>query len=175
MIGDRSGRITLAPARTGADCVRRPATPRTVDVGQVRCAPWPITTATGIALPAGSLQRLWTANARVVDGDLLARIGDGGYANGARAHGRSATTCSPSEALTERDLLAIQLDDRALFLTALVAACCANEAHAAKPRPHCSELAAAAATWQGRASTDSVSYRIVRAWRLAVHDACWMA
>ena len=29
--------------------------------------------------------RIWTANARVVDGDMLARIGDGNYEVGSRA------------------------------------------------------------------------------------------
>ncbi len=36
-------------------------------------------------------------------------------------------------------------------------------------RPALSALADAAAAWEGRASTGSTSYRIVRAWRLAVH------
>ena len=59
--------------------------------------------------------RLWTANARVADGPALARIGDGGYALGARA-GQIQERLFAREAFSEQDLLAIQLDDRALFL-----------------------------------------------------------
>ena len=36
--------------------------------------------------------------------------------------------------------------------------------------PALRELADAARDWQGRASVDSASYRLVRAWRLAVHE-----
>jgi penicillin amidase len=165
VIGDRSGRITwrlLGPA---------PQRPPSCDAATVMaagsCAPWPITTATGIALPAGSLQRLWTANARVVDGELLARIGDGGYANGARAR-QIRDDLFAKKKLTERDLLAIQLDDRALFLTRWWRLLREQGTQETSPALH--DLAEAAATWQGRASTDSSSYRIVRAWRLAVHD-----
>ena len=50
-----------------------------------RCAPWPISTAASPLLASPTIDRLWTANARVIDGDALARIGDGGYAFGARA------------------------------------------------------------------------------------------
>jgi len=164
-IGDRQGRITwrlLGPMPLrGAGC----------DATQVvepdACAPWPITTANGTTQPPGSIQRLWTANSRVVDGDRLARIGDGGYANGARAR-QIRDDLFAKDRFTERDLLAIQLDDRALFLqrwwTLL------RERDTAMKTPALHELASAASTWQGRASTDSTSYRIVRAWRLAVHD-----
>lgn len=165
VIGDRSGRITwrlLGPApQRSSSCAA--ATVMTAD----SCALWPITTATGIALPAGSLQRLWTANARVVDGDLLARIGDGGYANGARAR-QIRDDLFAKNPLTERDLLAIQLDDRAVFLTRWWRLLREQGTKETSPALH--DLAAAAATWQGRASTDSSSYRIVRAWRLAVQD-----
>ncbi len=168
VIGDRNGRIAwrlLGPApERQATCTPTDVMPASmIDT----CAPWSLTTANGIALPPGSLDRLWTANARVVDGPLLARIGDGGYANGARA-GQIRDDLLAKERFNERDLLAIQLDDRALFLTRWWQLLRDNGKNTASPAMH--ELASAAATWQGRASTDSVSYRIVRAWRLAVHD-----
>jgi hypothetical protein len=59
--------------------------------------------------------RLWTANNRVVDGATLAEVGDGGYALGARAR-QIRNDLRARQTFTERDLLAIQLDDRALFL-----------------------------------------------------------
>jgi penicillin amidase len=131
------------------------------------CPPWPITTASGIALPPGTVQRMWSANTRVVDGALLARIGDGGYANGARAR-QIRDGLFAKERFNERDLLAIQLDDRALFLTRWWQLLRDQGTSDKSPALH--ELAVASPTWQGHASTDSASYRIVRAWRLAVHD-----
>ena len=164
-IGDSQGRITwrlLGPMpQRGAGC----------DATQVvepdACAPWPITTAHGTALPIGTVQRLWTANSRVVDGTLLSRVGDGGYANGARAK-QIRDGLFAKDRFAERDLLAIQLDDRALFLQRWWTLLRERDGVANTPALH--ELAVAASTWQGRASADSTSYRIVRAWRLAVHD-----
>ena len=164
-IGDSQGRITwrlLGPMPLrGAGC----------DATQViepdTCAPWPITTQNGTTQPIGSIQRLWTANSRVVDGARLARIGDGGYANGARAR-QIRDDLFAKDRFAERDLLAIQLDDRALFLQRWWTLLRQSDGAAKTPALH--ELASAASTWQGRASADSTSYRIVRAWRLAVHD-----
>ncbi len=164
-IGDSRGRITwrlLGPAP-----LRAPGCEATTVADAGNCAPWPITTASGIALPVGSVERVWTANSRVVDDGLLARVGDGGYANGARAMQIRDGLFAKSR-FTERDLLAIQLDDRALFLQRWWQLLRERDAAASTPALHA--LADAAATWQGRASADSTSYRIVRAWRLAVHD-----
>lgn len=130
------------------------------------CAPWSSSTAASPVLRSPALGRLWTANSRVLDGDDLRRVGDGGYALGARAMQiRDGLQAKPR--LGERDLLAIQLDDRALFLQPWHALLLerANAAHT----PALRELAAAAARWEGHASIDSVSFRIVRGWRLAVH------
>jgi penicillin amidase len=60
--------------------------------------------------------RIWTANARVVDGDALQKIGNGGYDLGARA-AQIRDKLFARELFDARDMLAIQLDDRALFLT----------------------------------------------------------
>jgi len=164
-VGDSQGRITwrlLGPMPLrGAGC------DATQVVEPEACAPWPITTQHGTMLPIGTVQRLWTANSRVVDGALLARVGDGGYANGARAR-QIRDDLFAKDRFTERDLLAIQLDDRALFLQRWWTLLRERDVAARTPALH--ELASAASTWQGRASTDSTSYRIVRAWRLAVHD-----
>jgi penicillin amidase len=58
---------------------------------------------------------IWTANARVVEGDLLKKMGDGDYAFGARAK-QIRDSLLALEIASETDMLSIQLDDRALFL-----------------------------------------------------------
>ncbi|MDB6164202.1 MAG: penicillin acylase, partial [Xanthomonadaceae bacterium] len=112
----------------------------------------------------GSL--LWTANNRVLDGTALAQVGDGGYALGARAS-QIRDDLKTRRSFTERDLLAIQLDDRALFLRRWWQLLQAQAATARSPA--LVDLAHASGTWTGHASVDSVSYRVVRAWRAAVH------
>ena len=111
--------------------------------------------------------RLWTANNRVTDGTDLATIGDSGYALGARAKQIRDDLFAKNQ-FTEKDLLAIQLDDRTLFLErwwkqlrALVQS--SND-------PVLQRIEAATRQWDAHASADAVSYRIVRAWRLAVLD-----
>ena len=59
--------------------------------------------------------QLWTANARVGDGEVLDKIGDGGYDRGARAKQIRDRLTDLVDA-TAKDLLELQLDDRALFL-----------------------------------------------------------
>jgi penicillin amidase len=109
--------------------------------------------------------RLWTANNRVTDGDALKIIGDSGYANGARAKQIRDDLFTKSR-FTEKDLLAIQLDDRALFLQRWWQLLRDESARAKTPTLR--ELTTASTKWDGRADPDSVSYRLVRAWRLQV-------
>jgi penicillin amidase len=109
--------------------------------------------------------RLWTANNRVADGEALKIIGDGGYTNGARAKQIRDDLFAKNQ-FAEKDLLAIQLDDRALFLQRWWQLLRDESARAKSPILR--ELAEAAAKWGGRADPDSVSYRLVRAWRLGV-------
>lgn len=111
--------------------------------------------------------RLWTANNRTLDAASLNRIGDGGYSHGARA-GQIRDALQQRRTFAEPDLLAVQLDDRALMLTPwweLMQA----QARRGRSDSALAAMAQAAARWEGRASADSVSYRLVRAWRLAVH------
>src|SRR5262245_29957275 len=65
-----------------------------------------------VAPPSGCL---WTANARVVSGPHLKAVGDGGYDLGARARQIRDDLLARPRA-SEPDLLAVQLDDRAVFL-----------------------------------------------------------
>ncbi|HEY0511813.1 MAG TPA: penicillin acylase family protein [Thermoanaerobaculia bacterium] len=118
--------------------------------------------------PAG---RIWTANARVVDGEMLAKLGNGGYDLGARAR-QIRDDLMQLERATPRDLLAIQLDDRALFLErwrGLLLATLSPRAIAGHPRR--AELRRLVeASWTGRASIDSAAYRTVRAFRFFLED-----
>jgi penicillin amidase len=106
--------------------------------------------------------RLWTANARVVDGTMLARIGDGGYANGDRAR-QIRDDLLALERATGPDMMRIQLDDRALFLARwrkVLLDALTDQAIANHPRRR--ELKTYVQNWGGRASIDSVGYRAVR-------------
>lgn len=165
VIGDSSGRIgwritAQLPERSGT-C--EPTAPLAVADG-CRWSGWlPPTENPSLVDPADGV--LWTANNRTLDGDALRLVGDAGYANGARARQiRDALLAKPT--FTEKDLLAIQLDDRALFLTRWHQAL--QDEAARSGSTELRALADAARSWDGRASVDSTSYRIVRAWRLAV-------
>ncbi|HYC02297.1 MAG TPA: penicillin acylase family protein [Azospirillaceae bacterium] len=108
--------------------------------------------------------RLWTANARVVGGEALAKLGDGGYALGARAK-QIREGLLARDAFTEKDLLAIQLDDRGLVLEFWQARL--EELLKAKlgQDPELAAMLPRVETWGGRATVDSVGYRLVRAFR----------
>ncbi|MGB5581160.1 MAG: penicillin acylase family protein [Woeseia sp.] len=109
--------------------------------------------------------RIWTANARVVDGEMLAIVGDSGYDLGARA-GQIRDGLLARDTFTPADMLAIQLDDRALFLSRwrdLLLATLDDAAIAGNPgRARYRERVR---DWVPRASVDSVGYRLVRGFR----------
>ncbi|HVT74118.1 MAG TPA: penicillin acylase family protein [Lacunisphaera sp.] len=117
---------------------------------------------------------LWSANNRQVGGDGYARLGDGGYADGPRAHqirdDLRQLVASGGKA-APRDLFAIELDDRALFLErwhGLFLAVLDDEAVAQKSARR--ELRAVLQQWSGRADTDSAAYRLTRAFRVHVAE-----
>ena len=61
--------------------------------------------------------RLWTANTRTIDAETwLTFLGDGGFDLGARA-AQIRDDLLALQSANADDMLAIQLDDRALFLT----------------------------------------------------------
>jgi penicillin amidase len=129
------------------------------------CPPWSLRSDVAPRVVDPPSGRLWTANARTLDGADLARVGNGGYALGARAQQiRDDLAAKPK--LGERDLLAIQLDDRALFLQRWWQLL--RDESAAAKTPALQALSEAASKWDGRADADSTSYRIVRAWHRAV-------
>jgi penicillin amidase len=110
--------------------------------------------------------RIWSANNRAVDGEMLARLGDGCYDLGPRAK-QIRDDLLGLERATPRDMLAIQLDDRALFLARwhdLLLKTLTPEAIKANPqRGELKRLLES--TWTGRASVNSVAYRVVREFR----------
>ncbi len=129
------------------------------------CAPWSAVTNRAPVEVDPASGRLWSANNRVVDGSELERIGDAGYVLGARAK-QIRDGLFAKDRFSERDLLAIQLDDRALFQqrwwTLLQST--AKRINS----PELQALANAASARPERASVDSASYRLVRAWRINV-------
>jgi penicillin amidase len=164
-VGDDTGRIAwtiggVIPRRVGLDGV----TPESWADGSRRwdgylsSAEFP-----RIVDPPGG--RIWTANSPVVDGAMLATIGEGGYADGIRArliHDRLMTV----DKATPIDMLAIQLEDKALYLDrwrTLVLKLLARETSG--PRSEFKRLVET--TWTGRASRDSAAYRLVRQFRLS--------
>lgn len=118
--------------------------------------------------------RLWTANARVVGGEMAARIGDGGFADGIRAW-MISDRLRGLEHADERALFAIQLDDRALFLDrwrtlllTLLATPAASSAEATTAARRVEARRLVETGWSGRAAAGDAAYRLVRTFRAMV-------
>ncbi|HYJ40632.1 MAG TPA: penicillin acylase family protein [Steroidobacteraceae bacterium] len=125
--------------------------------------------------------RLWTANQRVVSGPLETVMGDdevdvgaGGYDIGARARQIRDDLLSLPHPATEADMLAIQLDARALFAARwrdlLLALIDEDAMHDAPLRREFRELVSKGAT---EASPEAVGYRLVRTYRSNTLNAMW--
>ena len=126
--------------------------------------------------------RLWSANARVVGGTMGALIGDDevatgvGYDLGARAGQIRDDLFALEAPATPADMLAIQLDDRALFLAPwrrlfleLL------DAAALEGAPRRAEFRRLIAAPMPRAAADSVAYALVRTAHHETVDALWSA
>ena len=171
MLADDSGRIAWTvigriPRRVGFDG----RTPTSWADGTRRWDGW---VAAGevpkvVDPPSG---RLWTANSRVVDGAGLAMLGNVSYDLGARAT-QIRDDLMRLDKATPRDLLAVQLDDRALYLAHwrdLLLRILTPAAVAGHPeRAELKRLVET--TWSGRASIDSAAFRLVRAFWSTVYD-----
>jgi len=167
MIADQHGRA--AWRLLGPIPQRTPGCPYSPDVVEpgIDCPPWTLSTAISPVIDSSERSRLWAANHRILDGESedALRIGDGGYALGARAR-QIRDNLHARGQFSESDLLAIQLDDHNAVLEdwwALLQAQVQPE-----HTPALAALVVAASDWDGRARVDSVSYRIVRDWRKAV-------
>jgi penicillin amidase len=110
--------------------------------------------------------RIWTANARVVNGEMLARLGDGNYEVGSRARVIRERLMARDH-FTPRDLLAIQLDTGAAFLSrwrdlilqTLTPTTTGGNAKRARLRELVDRR------WDGKASASSAGYRLTRMFR----------
>src|SRR5208282_4834263 len=115
--------------------------------------------------------RIVTANNRLVDEVALRALGDGGYDPGARARQIKNDLEATDRALA-RDMLRVQLDDRAIFLSRwrdlLLQTLSAPAVEGAEPRRELRRVVSE--TWTGRASVDSAAYRIVREFRTRVGE-----
>jgi len=110
--------------------------------------------------PAG---RLWSANNRVVAGPDLAVIGDGGYGLGPRAR-QIRDDLRALDHPVEKDMLAVQLDDRAVFRGQwrdLVLAVL-ERARPGADTPRGMFQRVVRDDWSGHADPGSVAYRLVR-------------
>ncbi|MET0330335.1 MAG: penicillin acylase family protein [Dyella sp.] len=112
--------------------------------------------------------RLWTANNRTVDGNALALLGDGGHDLGARAQ-QIRDDLRAHQRFRPGDLLDIQLDDRALFLSRWQRLL--QDTLAKSPEPELESMRLLTANWRSRADIDSVDYTLVRAFREEVQKA----
>ncbi|MDA3913021.1 penicillin acylase family protein, partial [Oleiagrimonas sp.] len=112
--------------------------------------------------------RLWTANNRTTGGEWESLIGNGGYWRGARAKQIRDDLFARNRFTTE-NMLAIQLDDRAVFLARWQKLL--QDVLARHPEAHLDALQDLTRHWQGRAAIDSVDYRLVRAFRTRVVTA----
>jgi penicillin G amidase len=116
--------------------------------------------------------RIWTANARVVDGGMLNVLGDGNYEVGSRAR-IIRDRLMARERFAPLDLLDIQLDTSASFLArwrdlalrTLTPAAIADRSARSQFRTLVEQ------TWDGHASASSPGYRLTRMFREEVSDA----
>ncbi len=127
------------------------------------------------------LGRIWTANARptnderqeaAIGGDL-APLGSE-YDLGARARQIRDDLLALRTPATPADMLRIQLDDRAVFLTRwhdllldLI------DADSTRGHPKRAEFRKLLESWDARADVDSVGYRLVRGYREITERAVW--
>ncbi|HEU4626051.1 MAG TPA: penicillin acylase family protein [Steroidobacteraceae bacterium] len=171
-VGDRRGHIGWStagrlPAATGEERL-------------AGAAPWTTEdTHPRLLDPPGG--RVWTANARPID-DPRAEALIGGdeamlgseYDLGARAHQIHDDLLAIKRPASPADMLRVQLDDRAVFLTRwrdLLVALLDEEA--VRGHPQRAELKRIVSEWRARASVDSVGYRLVRAYHSRTERAAW--
>lgn len=110
--------------------------------------------------------RVWTANNRLLVESEADSIRDGGYVLGARAQQIRSSLMSQN-IFSERDMLRIQLDNRAHFLErwrTLLLEILDEEAVLAHPKR--AQMRDLVLNWSGQAAVDDAGYRMVRAFRL---------
>lgn len=119
---------------------------------------------------------LWTANQRMLGGAGLEKLGDGGYEPAPRAarirNLMSELAARPVDrAPTPADLIGVALDDRGLMLDRWQKRLLDTlTPEAVAQQPGRAALRRQVESWQGRAEVSSVSYLLVRTWRLRVAE-----
>ena len=112
-----------------------------------------------------SLDFIWNANNRMVGGAEFAQLGDGGYDKGGRAR-QIRDDLQQLQSATPKDMLDIQLDDRAVFLERwhhqLLLTLSKPGALSNSERV---EFQRRLGDWSGRADVGSIAYRLVRDYR----------
>lgn len=115
--------------------------------------------------------RLWTANSRVVGNKMLEKIGNGGYALGARSLQIKQNLAAKSS-FNETALFAIALDDKANFLVPwqqfMLSSVLTDDMLTKHPNWH--EVKSILNDRNLAASIDSVAYRLVRNFRLNIRE-----
>ena len=171
VVADRSGRIGWSvygsiPRRVGLDG----QLPQSWSDGSRRWDGWlDDAEYPRVVDPPGG--RIWTANNRVVDGEMLAKLGDGSYEIGSRARAiRDRLT--QRDTFTARDLLDIQLDTGATFLSRwrkvvvdLLASPLAGDSTDRR-----AFLDLVGRNWPATVSPDSAGYRLTRQFRDIVSE-----
>ncbi|TWX72812.1 penicillin acylase family protein [Colwellia sp. C1TZA3] len=115
--------------------------------------------------------RLWTANSRVIGADMLKKIGNGGYAIGARSS-QIKQNLEAKASFDEQDLLNIALDDSAKFLLRwqeFILSEVLTDTMLAKHQDW-HEVKNIINVKHLSASTDSVAYRLIRNFRLTIRE-----
>jgi penicillin G amidase len=173
VVGDREGHI----AWTIAGRIPDTSDPNLRLTGE---APW--TTSANhpqlIDPPAG---RIWTANARSIDDESAEALIGGDEASigadydvGARARQIRDDLLAIKSPAKPADMLAVQLDDRGLFLTRwhdLLLQLLDDEA--LRDQPKRTELKRLIENWNARATPDSVGYRLVREFQHQTELGTW--
>jgi penicillin G amidase len=112
-----------------------------------------------------NLNLIWNANNRMVGGTDFSKLGDGGYDKGARAR-QIRDDLRQLQSATPKDMLDIQLDDRALFLERWHHQLLSTLSKTgALSSPERIEFQRRLGDWSGRADVGSIAYRLVAEYR----------
>lgn len=120
--------------------------------------------------------RLWTANSRVVGGDMYKKLGNGGYALGARSKQVRNNLFALKE-FDEQTLLNVGLDDEAIFLQRwqqFILEDVLTESVISKNKNFQQIKDLLANDTALKASIDSVCYRLVRNFRINIRDSVFL-
>ena len=115
--------------------------------------------------------QLWSANNRVIGGEAVARLGNGGYDDAPRAAQIRDRLSALTKPATPRDLLAIQLDDESLVLRpwrdTLLATLSDNNV---RTSASLAELRRLIKEWHGHAAVAEPGHRLIREFRRTVTE-----